>query len=219
MSTKEESRERILAAARRLLVEQGYHGAGIEQIARAAGMTRQAVYLHHFPSKAELLLALLEYVDRVEGVAELFRPVQEASTGVEALDLLVHAVAELWPRVGDIARVLDSARLADPAAEIAWQSRAEVRRRGLERLARRLKRENVLAPGWSVAAAADAALMVLSVQSHHLLVREFGWTQAEFERRTTRLLRATLVVETGGGKGARRKPSVLARRGARAVNQ
>lgn len=194
MSTREETRERILAAARRLLVERGYHGAGIDAIAREAGITRQAVYLHHFASKTELLLALLDYVDRAEGVAALFRPVEEARTGLEALDRLVHAVAEVWPRVGKLARVLDSARLADPAAEVAWQSRAKLRRQGVERLMRRLKRERVLVPGWSVESAADTVLMALSAQSHQLLVSEFGWTPAQFERRMRRILRATLVV-------------------------
>ena len=49
MSTRiEDTRERLLAAARRLLVEHGYHGVGIEQIARECGFGSAALLRHHF---------------------------------------------------------------------------------------------------------------------------------------------------------------------------
>ena len=37
--------------------ELGYYGAGLGAVAKKAGVSRQAIYLH-FPSKAELLTAL-----------------------------------------------------------------------------------------------------------------------------------------------------------------
>jgi AcrR family transcriptional regulator len=175
MSTKAETRERVLAAARTLLVERGYHGAGVDDIARAAGVTRQAIYQHHFRSKTELLLAMLDHVDRIEGIEALFVPVQRATSARQALRRAVEAIAVVWSRVGDVARMLDGARATDAAAEVAWQSRAEARRRGLERLMQRARREGILAPGWTPTTAADFALSLLSVGVHHDLMVECRW--------------------------------------------
>ncbi|MGH7436497.1 MAG: TetR/AcrR family transcriptional regulator [Polyangiaceae bacterium] len=180
MSTKAETRERVLAAARRLLVERGYYGAGIDEIAREAGITRQAIYQHHFPSKTELLLALLDHVDRVEGIDALFVPVQRAGDVRQALRCLVEAVAVVWSRVGAVARMLDGARATDAAAEAAWQSRDTVRRRGLDGLVRRAKRQGLLVPGWTPTTAGDFALSLLSVGVHHHLVVECGWSARRY---------------------------------------
>lgn len=190
-----DTRTRILVSARRLLASRGYQGAGIDAIARAAGITRQAVYLHHFATKADLLIALIEHVDRVEHVSELFVPVTRARTGQEALGCLVDAIAKLWPKVHDLASVLDSARRADAEAEVAWQMRARTRRVGCEGLMRRLRREKLLAPEWTVATAADLTLDLLSHQSYDFLVDQCGWTSREFAERTKKILFEALVVK------------------------
>jgi AcrR family transcriptional regulator len=56
----------ILDAALRLFVERGYEGAGIEQIAKSAGVTRSTVYLR-WPSR-EALIA--EAIAQERGLAE-----------------------------------------------------------------------------------------------------------------------------------------------------
>jgi AcrR family transcriptional regulator len=53
------SRKAILSAAVGQLAQDGYHGASLGNIAAAVNMTQQGV-LHHFPSKEQLLLALLD---------------------------------------------------------------------------------------------------------------------------------------------------------------
>ena len=57
--TRDERRGRILEAAGRMFAEQGYDHALIEQIAEAAGITKPVIY-HHFTSKRELYIALLD---------------------------------------------------------------------------------------------------------------------------------------------------------------
>ena len=56
-SRRQRTRSNILDSALRLLVERGYHGVGKEEVARDAGVSRQALY-QHFKSKSELLVAL-----------------------------------------------------------------------------------------------------------------------------------------------------------------
>ncbi len=58
----EARREHILDVARTIFSEGGYHSASIADIAARAGIS-QAGLLHHFPSKPEILLAVLNARD------------------------------------------------------------------------------------------------------------------------------------------------------------
>ena len=54
-------REQLLDVALQVFARQGYHGASMNDIAEAAGVTKPVVY-QHFESKRELYLALLDEV-------------------------------------------------------------------------------------------------------------------------------------------------------------
>ena len=58
----EATRDALIAAARRLFAERGYDGVGTEEIVRAAGVTRGALY-HHFGGKRELFEAVYEQIE------------------------------------------------------------------------------------------------------------------------------------------------------------
>lgn len=71
-STKGEARRRhILEVARAIFSEGGYHSASIADIAARAGISQTGL-LHHFPSKPDLLLAVLNARD-----AETIQPPPE----------------------------------------------------------------------------------------------------------------------------------------------
>ncbi|HEX7246084.1 MAG TPA: TetR family transcriptional regulator [Solirubrobacterales bacterium] len=59
----EATREALVAAARPLFAARGYAGVGTEEIVRAAGVTRGALY-HHFEGKRELFAAVYEQIER-----------------------------------------------------------------------------------------------------------------------------------------------------------
>lgn len=54
-------REQLLDVAMTTFSEQGYHGASMNDVAAAAGVTKPVLY-QHFPSKRELYLELLDTV-------------------------------------------------------------------------------------------------------------------------------------------------------------
>jgi AcrR family transcriptional regulator len=56
------TRERLVAVARQLFAEHGYADVGTEQIVRAAGVTRGALY-HQFRNKEDLFAAVAESVE------------------------------------------------------------------------------------------------------------------------------------------------------------
>lgn len=67
-----EARERILEAGVEVFGNEGYRGGSLRKVAEKAGLTLPGL-LHHFPSKEELLRALLERRDQllaVENAAE-----------------------------------------------------------------------------------------------------------------------------------------------------
>ncbi|MGB7686488.1 MAG: helix-turn-helix domain-containing protein [Solirubrobacterales bacterium] len=78
-------------AAQELFTERGYDGVGTEEIVRAAGVTRGALY-HHFGGKAELLEAVYERLEaestervaRIVLGSELESPMAAMRAGIEA---------------------------------------------------------------------------------------------------------------------------------------
>lgn len=57
-----ETRDALIATARRLFAERGYASVGTEEIVRESGLTRGALY-HHFDDKRELFEAVFEQVE------------------------------------------------------------------------------------------------------------------------------------------------------------
>lgn len=66
-------REEILASARALFLRTGYADAGMEVVARTAGVSTATLYAY-FPSKADLFKAIV-----METVADVAAPVREAA--------------------------------------------------------------------------------------------------------------------------------------------
>ncbi|MDA0162106.1 TetR/AcrR family transcriptional regulator [Solirubrobacter ginsenosidimutans] len=55
-------RDQLVRAAMQAFAQRGYHGVTMDTIAAEVGVTRQGL-LHHFPSKVDLLVAVLERRD------------------------------------------------------------------------------------------------------------------------------------------------------------
>ncbi|OAN41498.1 TetR/AcrR family transcriptional regulator [Mycolicibacterium iranicum] len=61
-------RRQILTAAGTLIAQRGYFGLSVQDVAHVCGLTVPGV-LHHFPSKDDLLLAVLEHRDTEDAAA------------------------------------------------------------------------------------------------------------------------------------------------------
>lgn len=94
----DETRTRILDVARELLGQNP--GAGMGDIASAAGVVRRTVY-GHFPTRADLVRTLAEHA--VDEIAEVLRQINVDDEPADAVWALF--VARLWP-LADRYRVL-----------------------------------------------------------------------------------------------------------------
>ena len=83
-----ETRNRILNAAWKLLEAGQGSGVRMSDIAKTAGISRQAVYLH-FPTRAELLTATTRYLDEINNADERLMASRNAATGLERLEAFI----------------------------------------------------------------------------------------------------------------------------------
>lgn len=81
------TRQEIIRTAILVFADVGYHGASLRDIAARAGMSHPGL-LHHFPNKAALLEAVLEYRDAVD--QEAIR--EDLARGGDEFDALVRVV-------------------------------------------------------------------------------------------------------------------------------
>jgi AcrR family transcriptional regulator len=191
-----ETRTRILDATVRMLEERGGRGVRMGDIATAAGISRQAVYLH-FASRAELLVAATRYLDEVLDVDRRLAPSRAAHTGVERLALYIECWGHYIPDIYGVAKALLLAQDTDDAAAVAWKDRMLAMRDGCRAAIDALHSDGTLAPEWKPQKATDALWTMLSVQNWENLTSECGWSTRQYVNRMKILAKRAFVEEPG----------------------
>lgn len=187
-----ETRERILKETQRLMEKRRGRNVRLEDIAQAAGVSRQAVYMH-FGSRSGLLTATARYLDETLGLRERTKLFRTAPSGQHMLDAYVVFWATYIPDIYGLAKALLTAYESDKAAAAAWDDRMQAVYDGCVRVVRRLEEESVLAPEWTVDTAADYMWAALSVEMWEHLTARCGWSNEQYIERTQLALRKVLV--------------------------
>jgi AcrR family transcriptional regulator len=108
------TRAAILRSARALFAAQGYAQTGLDQVVKAAGVTRGALY-HHFETKADLFEAVVDLVD-----ADLFEQVVAEAAGdgdaIEWVRRAARAYIEVSLRSPDVRIASDAVAVLSPEA-------------------------------------------------------------------------------------------------------
>jgi len=195
------TRLRILDAALRLVTRQGGADVTLGEVAREAGVSRQALYLH-FADRAALFLAVVRHADDRRGLPGMIRRIQEAPTGEAALREMAATQARMNPGIWPLARALDSVRRQDDAAERSWQERLSHRLDGCRAIVAQLVREGSLRADLSRDVAADLLWTLSSLRTWEDLVLLRGWSAQQYEQRLGDLM---LMVVTAKGASARIK--------------
>jgi AcrR family transcriptional regulator len=115
------TRTALIAAARPLFAARGYAGVGTEELVRAAGVTRGALY-HQFAGKEELFAAVFEQLEAE--VAERLGALLAPEGDVDPLEALRAGVGAWLDAVEDpeIQRIV----LLDAPAVLGWERWREV---------------------------------------------------------------------------------------------
>jgi AcrR family transcriptional regulator len=193
------SKKRILNAALSLISKRGGANVTMAEIATAAGVSRQAVYLH-FADRGELFVGLARYVDEKRGLAQEIQKIADAPSGVAALSEMAALQARTNYGVWAIARAFDAVRRTDEAVEQSWQDRLEDRLKGCREIVSRLQKEGTLRPGLDPTAAADLLWTITSLRTWEDLVLQRGWSAKEYEQHVSELLLASLTARTSRGQ-------------------
>jgi AcrR family transcriptional regulator len=176
----------------------------MSELARAVGISRQALYLH-FPDRASLLLALVAHVDERE----------DLQAGIAAVETMPDAAGQIrawaqmqsWrnPKIAPFARALDQVRHADQAASAAWRDRTGNRMRGAVAITIRLREEGRLHPSWDTKEAATLLWELTSFRVWDDLVNESGLKPDRYAEIITTTALAALASPVSDR--ARAKPS------------
>lgn len=146
-------KERILDVALKTFAENGFRGASIAEIADRCGLSQPGL-LHHFPSKAALLAAVLDHRDRLDAERLGFGEELRGAAALERLVTLVEYNAR-QPGLVQLFTVVTGESVTDGHPAHEWAVR---RYRALEGfLARALEAgvaDGTLAPGIDAAGVA-----------------------------------------------------------------
>lgn len=164
----EETRRRIVAAARELLAgENGPAGFTVEAVARQADVARMTVY-YQFRSKRGVLEALFDDLAN-RGLMPHLRPVFHQSDPATALDGLIAAFGAFWDSDRIVHRRSRALAALDPEVGESVRGRDERRRGHLQKILERLAEEKGLATT-SVTSIVDVLHMLTSFEAFDALL-------------------------------------------------
>lgn len=177
------------------LLENGDKTVRMSDIAKAAGISRQALYLH-FPNRAELLVATTRHIDVVKNVDARLERSRSATSGVERL----HAFIEGWggyiPQIHGMSVALRAMRSTDKEAAAAWNDRMKAVRHGCEAAVTAISLDGSLTRDLTEEAATDLLWTLLSVENWERLVKDCGWTQSAYEKTIKQTAEAALLSQS-----------------------
>jgi AcrR family transcriptional regulator len=189
MSTKtQNTRAKILQATLDLLFADERASTRMSDVAKRAGVSRQAVYLH-FGSRADLLIAATLYLDDQLDTDARLAPSRAAQTGLDRLTAFVAAWGAYIPEIHGVAKALIAMSDTDSAAAAAWDKRMQDMREGCEAAIIALEADGTLAADFTVDEATDVLWTLLSVANWEQNTITSGWSQEKYISMTTTVTR------------------------------
>ncbi|MGY4766183.1 TetR/AcrR family transcriptional regulator [Kribbella sp. CWNU-51] len=176
----QETRRRIIEAARELFVADGYGATNLQDVADRAGVAVQTIYFT-FGNKRALLKELVDVTiaGDSEPVATMDRPwftdAVAAATAEEMLAAYVPGSSAVLARVSPIMRVLEAAVAHDPEVAALWPQDEDLRYVVQRAAADALVTKPGARDGLTADEAADLLYGILSPELYLLFTRDRAW--------------------------------------------
>lgn len=200
--------DRIVAAARTLLLERGYAGTTMADVAAAAGVSIQTLYSSVGGGKAALAKRVYDVclVGDTEPVPLAQRAeakeVAEAADEHEQLRRYAHLARAIFERVGPIARILRAgAATGDPDLQNLHETTEQERRTGTAIVAAALARTGALRPDVDQDHAARVLFALTSFELADALTSTGGWTYDQLEEWLANTMQLSLLRPVAAGPG------------------
>ena len=186
----EETRARIVAAVRELLVEGIYHESTVEEVADRAGVSRATLY-QHFASRLDLVDAICDTLS-VHPALLAIREAVGADDPEQALSGTISNVVAFWSSENAVFAAIYGVAEIDPGARNFVERQRADRHGEMDRLSRSLQRRKCLPQG-TTQRRAFAVLMVLTSYETYRELGHTGLSDAEIARTLHESSRALLL--------------------------
>jgi AcrR family transcriptional regulator len=190
------TRAALLAAARALLEEHGFGALTMTAVAERAGVTRRAVYMH-FPTRADLVGELFDYIAQAEGLAQSLQHVWDAPDAGGALDQWAAHLARYHPKLLAVDRAIGQMWRQDPDAAAHRKRVVAEKLSGCRRIVGRLDDEDQLARGWTTDSATDMLFALISSDMIEALIVDRRWSRQRLAQHLALLFRSTFMTHPG----------------------
>lgn len=180
------TRQRVLEAARGLIIERGYRATTIAAIAAKAGVNVDTVY-ELVGRKPVVLRELIEQAisgsDRavVPDERDYVKAMRSTPVPEEKLAIYARAMRKIQARMAPLHLALRDASSTEPEAEEIWREIGERRATNMRALVRDLQGTGRLRQGLSVDFAADMIWATNSAELYVLLTIDRGWSPRRYE--------------------------------------
>jgi AcrR family transcriptional regulator len=196
--TARATRRRIVDAAARLFVRDGYSDTSIADIASAAGVAVPTVYAS-LRSKANILRAVVELTLRGDDEAAplaqraAWKEMEAEQDPSQKLIRFARIHTGACEREAAVFAQIEAAAGSDHEATELLAEHDRKRYETQSRLARHLQRGKRLKAGLTARRAADCIWTIASERTYLALVAQRGWKPAEYERWVAEQLEAALL--------------------------
>ncbi len=176
----DDTRRRIVEAARQLLQTEGYDGMTIEAIARRAEVSAPSVYAI-FKSKTGLLIALLDQSMFGADYEEVVRQTLSATDPETRLRRAAAVSRQIRSAQSAAFDLMRSAGVVAPELAKLEQQREHLRYEKEEGMINFLRDTGALRSGLSHRTARDIFWMLTGGDVYRMLVRERGWSPQKYQ--------------------------------------
>ena len=188
----DETRSRIIAAARKLLEQKGYSGMTMEAIAREAEVAGPTVYAN-FRSKSGVVAEILDAARFGDDYQQAVRAAMAEQRPRERLLYAPRIARRVYESESSVLDLLRGVGAVAPALARQGEALEHQRYEMQQPLIEGLAEAKELLAGIDVRRARDILWSLTSRDLYRLLVRERGWTPQQYEDWLAKTLVETLV--------------------------
>ncbi|WP_025274637.1 TetR/AcrR family transcriptional regulator [Haloglycomyces albus] len=186
------TRAALLNAIAEIVEADGFDALTMGEVAKRAGVSRRAVYLH-FANRPDLIPALHDHVVEELGLVDSLEHVWNAANGPEALREWAYHLARVHTNVLEVDRAVRYSQQSDP---VVRQYRLDTAERQLDNcrfIIGMLADEGNLSPEWTVEDAVDMLWSLVSTDMMDALINERNWDSDKFGVKLAFMLERTFL--------------------------